>query len=129
MFARTTRRGIRLFSTSAIKTADYYSVLEVSKQASNDSIRQAFLKLAKAHHPDLKQGDSSKFKEINEAYQVLSDDTMKAKYDSLIGNKFGQQTKQEKEGVFASREDQSVTQSQWEQMLKQFFGDSDARHE
>ena len=44
--------------------------------------------MAKLHHPDVKKGDSSKFKDINEAYQVLSHVDMKANYDSLIGNKF-----------------------------------------
>ena len=59
---------------------DYYEVLGVSKNASPDEIKQAFRKLAMVHHPD-RGGDGEKFKEINEAYQVLSDNEKRAKYD------------------------------------------------
>ena len=51
---------------------DYYEVLGVPKGASQDEIKKAFHKLAHQYHPD-KGGDEKKFKEINEAYQVLSD--------------------------------------------------------
>ncbi|MEI7424782.1 MAG: DnaJ domain-containing protein, partial [Candidatus Staskawiczbacteria bacterium] len=52
---------------------DYYELLGVQKTASQDEIKKAFHKLAHKHHPD-KGGDETKFKEINEAYQVLSND-------------------------------------------------------
>ncbi len=59
---------------------DYYELLGVQKTASQDEIKKAFHKLAHKHHPD-KGGDEKKFKEINEAYQVLSDKTKRAQYD------------------------------------------------
>ena len=63
---------------------DYYAALGLEKGASEDEIKKAFRKLAIKYHPDKNQGDKeaeNKFKEINEAYQVLSDPDKKAKYD------------------------------------------------
>lgn len=66
---------------------DYYGVLGVSKDASQDDIKRAFRKLAKQYHPDAQRTEEdkkqaeSKFKEINEAYSVLSDETKRAQYD------------------------------------------------
>lgn len=62
---------------------DYYQILGVDKNASKDEIKKAFYKLAHKHHPDKKDGNELKFKEVNEAYQVLSDDTKRAKYDQF----------------------------------------------
>ncbi|MEK7080564.1 MAG: molecular chaperone DnaJ [Patescibacteria group bacterium] len=61
---------------------DYYEVLGVQKSASQDEIKKAFHKLAHKYHPD-KGGDEKKFKEINEAYQVLSDREKRAQYDQF----------------------------------------------
>jgi len=61
---------------------DYYSILEVDKKASKDEIKKAFRKLASKYHPDKKTGDEAKFKEISEAYAVLSDDKKRAEYDA-----------------------------------------------
>lgn len=61
---------------------DYYGILAVSKKASQDEIKRAFRKLAHEHHPD-KGGGEQKFKEINEAYQVLSDPQKRAQYDQF----------------------------------------------
>lgn len=63
-------------------TKDYYQVLGVDKGASKDDIKKAFYKLASKYHPDKKGGDEVKFKEINEAYQVLSDDKKRKEYDT-----------------------------------------------
>jgi 23S rRNA (pseudouridine1915-N3)-methyltransferase len=57
---------------------NYYDILGVSKSASQDEIKKAYRKLAHKHHPDKPNGDEEKFKEINEAYQVISDDKKKA---------------------------------------------------
>ena len=61
---------------------NYYEVLGVEKSASQDEIKKAFHKLAHKYHPD-KGGDEKKFKEINEAYQVLSDQQKRAQYDQF----------------------------------------------
>ena len=60
---------------------DYYEILGVSKGASKDEIKKAFHKLAHKHHPDKNKGDDTKFKEVNQAYQTLSDDQKRAQYD------------------------------------------------
>lgn len=59
---------------------DYYSILGISKDASQDEIKKAFRKLARTHHPDA-GGDENKFKEVNEAYEVLSDEEKRQVYD------------------------------------------------
>src|SRR3989344_2691612 len=60
---------------------DYYETLGVPKSASKDEIKKAFYKLAHKYHPDKKEGNEAKFKQVNEAYQVLSDDGKRSKYD------------------------------------------------
>lgn len=62
---------------------DYYQVLGVSKTASEDDIKKAFRKLAQQYHPDKKGGDEAKFKEVSEAYAVLSDKKKRAQYDQF----------------------------------------------
>src|SRR5215213_11440570 len=68
---------------------DYYSTLGVAKTATAKEIKQAFRKLARKHHPDVNPGDKSaeaKFKEMNEAYEVLGDAEKRRKYDELGAN-------------------------------------------
>ncbi len=60
---------------------NYYETLGVPKGASKEEIKKAFYKLAHKYHPDKKEGDEKKFKQVNEAYQVLSDDSKRSKYD------------------------------------------------
>src|ERR1700756_4346838 len=68
---------------------DYYSTLGVAKTATDKEIKQAYRKLARKHHPDVNPEDKSaesKFKEINEAYEVLGDKEKRKKYDELGAN-------------------------------------------
>ncbi|MFA6485757.1 MAG: molecular chaperone DnaJ [Candidatus Magasanikbacteria bacterium] len=69
---------------------DYYKILGVEKNATADEIKKAFKKLAMQHHPDRPGGDEKKFKEINEAFQVLGDADKRAKFDQF-GSDFEQQ--------------------------------------
>ena len=73
---------------------DFYAVLGVTKTASADEIKKAYRKLARQFHPDANAGDpkaEEKFKEISEAYDVLSDDAKRREYDEMrqYGGSFG----------------------------------------
>ncbi len=74
---------------------DYYEILGVQKGASDDDIKKAFRKLAHQYHPDKPTGDAEKFKEINNAYQVLGDADKRGKYDQ-----YGPQFEQMNQGGF-----------------------------
>lgn len=62
---------------------DYYEVLGVAKGASDDEIKKAFRRLAIQYHPDKEGGDEAKFKEVNEAYEVLKDEKKRQRYDQF----------------------------------------------
>lgn len=85
---------------AATNFKDYYSILGVTKSASADEIKKAFRKLARQYHPDMNPGDKvaeAKFKEVNEAYEVLSDESKRKKYDQ-----YGQYWKQAEQAGAAS---------------------------
>lgn len=62
---------------------DYYDILGVERTASEDDIKRAFRKLAQKYHPDKKGGDEAKFKEVSEAYSILSDKKKRSQYDAF----------------------------------------------
>ena len=72
---------------------DYYKALGVEKNASDSEIKRAYRKLAQQYHPDTGKGDEKKFKEVTEAYEVLSDKQKRAQYDQFgsAGPGFGGQ--------------------------------------
>jgi curved DNA-binding protein len=77
------------FQTMAVQFKDYYEILAVPRTASPEEIKQAFRKLARLHHPDVaknKVAGEAKFKEINEAYEVLGDPDKRRRYDELGAN-------------------------------------------
>ena len=85
-------RPSRVFAPFVVRRMefkDYYATLGVNKTATEKEIKQAFRKLARKHHPDVNPGDKaaeSRFKEINEAYEVLGDPAKRKKYDELGAN-------------------------------------------
>src|SRR3989338_3885393 len=81
-------------------TKDYYKILRVEKSANEEDIKKAFRTLAHQHHPDKSGGNEQKFKEINEAYQVLSNPQKRQQYDQF-GSTFEQARSQ---GGFAGFE-------------------------
>ncbi|WP_026888159.1 DnaJ domain-containing protein [Clostridium beijerinckii] len=88
---------------------DYYKVLDISINASNDEIKKAFRSLAKKYHPDRNQCDKDalrKFQEVNEAYEVLSKEESRKKYDK---ERFKEKNNQETKSNKSSKEDKTRT--------------------
>ena len=78
--------SLRQFTTSSILCKDYYKVLGVPRNASGKDIKKAYYELAKKYHPDTNKGEptaAKKFQEASEAYEVLSDDSKRAEFDSF----------------------------------------------
>ena len=99
---------------------DYYEILEISRTADKESIKKAYRKLALQFHPDRNQGDSeaeSKFKDINEAYRVLSTGSTKRRYDRMWNTHVGRkQIKKDYEESTRSKD------SVFSEFFNMFFG-------
>jgi len=80
---------------------DYYKILNVPENASRDDIKSAYRKLASKHHPD-RGGDTATFQNIQQAYDVLSDDHKRAEYDSAKNGRFSAHNSQNMEDIFNS---------------------------
>lgn len=110
---------------------DYYQILGVGKTASEEDIKSAFRKLAHKYHPDKKGGDEKKFKEVSEAYAVLSDKKRRAEYDTY-GRTFAGGTPQGGFGGFDFSNFQGFGQGQGFEfdlgdVFGEFFGGGGAR--
>lgn len=81
---------------ASVSKRDYYETLGVERTASDDELKKAYRKMARQHHPDLQTGEAQKkvseekFKEVNEAYETLSDQEKRKRYD-MFGHAGGQQ--------------------------------------
>ena len=108
--------------------ANYYDTLGVSKGASEDEIKKAFRKLAHQHHPDKGGGDEKKFKEINEAYQVLSNKEKRRAYDQYGQTFHGDGGGGSRQGHgfggfdFSGFSSQGGSASGWEDIFSNIFG-------
>lgn len=81
-----------------MKGKDYYAILGVGRDAGADELKKAYRKLAMQYHPDRNKGDKAaeeRFKQINEAYAVLSDEKKRKEYDTFGAEGFGQRFSQE----------------------------------
>ncbi|MBI4432014.1 MAG: J domain-containing protein [Candidatus Omnitrophica bacterium] len=113
----------KTFKSRLVSGKDYYQVLGVSEKASVDDIKKAYRNLAKKHHPDANPGNKSaeeKFKEISEAYYVLSDAKKRADYDNYKKGGFSQGAY----GGGGQRGFQGAQGFDFEEVLRQFRGGS-----
>lgn len=105
---------------------DYYQILGVSKNAAPNEIKTAYRKMAQKYHPDRQGGDAQKFKEANEAYQVLSDTQKKSQYDQY-GSTFEQMRSQGGTSGFRDFRDFATFQEEFSgfdfsDLFSDFFG-------
>ena len=101
-------KSLALFSVGG---KNYYQILGVSQNASPSEIKAAYYKLAKQYHPDVNKGNEEKFKEINAAYEVLSDAAKRKNYDDML--KYGSSSSSTSSGY--SSQGQSKTSSSYNQ--------------
>ena len=107
---------------------DYYQVLGITKNASPEEVQKAFHKLAHKYHPDKKGGDESKFKEVNEAYQILSDEQKRQAYDTYGESGGGSSSAQSGPGWgwdfsgFSDQAGQGGAQFDFSDLFSEFFG-------
>ena len=107
---------------------DYYATLGVAKTSTDKELKQAFRKLARKHHPDVNPGDKtaeSKFKEINEAYEVLGDSAKRKKYDELGANwRMYEQAGPQGAGPFGGRPQGGGYRTMSQDEMEEMFGNT-----
>src|SRR5215813_5189292 len=103
---------------------DYYKTLGVARDADDKTIKSAYRKLARKHHPDVNKGSSDRFKEINEAYAVLSDPEKRKRYDTL-GPDWERYARAGAEGPFqgAGAETSGAAAGDFSDFFRTIFGD------
>lgn len=105
---------------------DFYQILGVKPDATEEEIKKAFRSLAKKYHPDMHPDDATmeaKFKEVNDAYAVLSDSKKRTEYDlSRNGQTNTKEKKQERENTRQAKQAEKVDFSQMHKSFEQFFG-------
>lgn len=105
---------------------DYYSILGVPKSATEDDIKKAFRKLAHKYHPDKKGGDEAKFKEVSEAYAVLSDKRKRTEYD-MYGRTFNERGAGSDFSGFQGFEGFNGAEFDFGDIFSEFFGGRGSR--
>ncbi|CAG9322811.1 unnamed protein product [Blepharisma stoltei] len=90
---------------------NYYAVLNIPEKSTELEIRQAYLRLVKKHHPDCPAGNSEKFKQVNEAYKILSDKSLRSLYDS--GNFYPKGIKTNNRDPYKNSQDQKNLHEEW----------------
>ncbi len=110
---------------------DYYSLLGIDKKATQDEIKKAYRKLARKFHPDLNPNDKEaekKFKEINEANEVLSDPENRKKYDNYGKDwKHSEQFEQAKHQRSTRTQNESFNENNYSDFFESFFGGSSSK--
>ena len=112
-----------------VQYKDYYATLGVSKGATQDELRKAFRRLARLHHPDVskdKKNAETKFKEINEAYEVLGDPEKRKRYDEL-GADWDRKGPQQPPGWAPGQETSSFSGTGFSDFFEQFFSGAASR--
>src|SRR5215510_3693600 len=114
----------------AIEYKDYYEILEVERGAGDEEIRRGFRRLARQYHPDKAGNDRSaedRFKEINEAYEVLGDPVKRRRYDEFNNAWYNSPTPEEAWRQFGRTEadDLNGRDSKFSAFFDQLFRDSD----
>ena len=102
---------------------DYYKILNLSKKATNAEIKKSYRNLARKYHPDLNPNNKvaeDKFKEVSEAYEVLSDDSKRKKYDSGEYNISGNQGHNQDAAYYKTQANQN---SRYQDIFRENFGD------
>jgi len=120
------KRGTNYRRWAGINWKDYYRVLGVAKDISQEEIKKAFRKMALRYHPDRNLEEQKlaeeKFKEINEAYAVLSDENRRRHYDYLTASSRRRQVSFKAEETFGEQFRENLDEEALQQLLRQLAG-------